>query len=878
MFDPRIGRKIYIMGDMNTDIAKTNHNTFSLLRFLKKNNLTMLDVKQTQTTDFTYRKIINNKCITSWIDHVITDQSMDDEITCRILESDLNLGDHQAISTTLEEVEKIEEVKPEHLKIDRPKIKYQNHHQRRMYQQELEKLLHKEPFLLDELSSECPSLQRDKINEFLNKISSLMIKAVTKVKNVTKEDSKKKKKKIRQMKYKSWWDSRIQELHRYVIECYIEYKESDFKSEVAKTRLTDAKREFRKQKRHNLSIKRDRIARQLNDFFKLDKQGFWSRIKQMQRSNEKIDVPINDLRDHYQQIFTTRNKPETYSDMCNEKFVNDFVQKYKSVKFNHKIDIKRLISIINNLPNNKSIGLSDVTYEMLKYANNIKLYEAIKTTFEFIINNQMMPYLFNISVIKPLIKDTNKPNTDISNLRPVAISDCISNLFEAVILDMLDEEHTDHPKQFGFKKNSSCQHAVWVLKRAIEMCKKKGKRAYICAIDASKAFDKVNRTTLWRKLIEDGTSPHIVLSIINYYKDSLMLVKNGFEYSSLSKTTIGVRQGGKASPKLFSIYTEKILNQVSSSPFGIKFGSIKLDIIAYADDLLLITSTKRELQELLDIVASNGRELEIKFNPSKTVYLIMNRKLARKANEVKEDWWQNELTIDGDKINKVTSLKYLGYELDHDYNDMTHIEKRRKAAQGALAKTRNLEILSQDTSAYLKGHIYKTFIMPVLFYGMEIIDLTKTNMKIIKRFESNLIRTIYGIPKRCRTSNLRLAINIMDTIMKLKQIQIEFFERLIENSYTREILKELLKIPDDNDYISYITSILDEIEHESELSITEKCKYYKYVIRLEVETSKKNNSVLEEIRQVFGKFNGCSSKLYEILKYNREYTIRVELA
>ncbi|RNA32893.1 hypothetical protein BpHYR1_024442 [Brachionus plicatilis] len=146
LFDQRIGRKIYIMGDMNTDIAKTNHNTFSLLRFLKKNNLTLLDVKQTQTTDFTYRKIINNKCITSWIDHVITDQSMDDEITCRILESDLNLGDHQAISTTLEEVEKIEEVKPEHLKIDRPKIKYQNHHQRRMYQQELEKLLHKEPF------------------------------------------------------------------------------------------------------------------------------------------------------------------------------------------------------------------------------------------------------------------------------------------------------------------------------------------------------------------------------------------------------------------------------------------------------------------------------------------------------------------------------------------------------------------------------------------------------------------------------------------------------------------------------------------------------------------------------------------------------------
>ena len=216
---------------------------------------------------------------------------------------------------------------------------------------------------------------------------------------------------------------------------------------------------------------------------------------------------------------------------------------------------------------------------------------------------------------------------------------------------MLDQEHIDHPKQFGFKKNSSCQHAVWTVKQGIEFCKRNGKWAYVCAIDASKAFDKVNRTLLWKELIESQISPYTILSFIGYYKDSFMLVKNGEEFSSLFRTLVGVRQGGKASPKLFSIYIEKILRKISESKEGLNFGKTKLDIIAYADDLLLISSSKKELQDLLDIVTESGRELEIKFNSSKTIYILFNYKTKRLVSEQRKDCWQGELRLDGELIN-----------------------------------------------------------------------------------------------------------------------------------------------------------------------------------------------------------------------------------
>ncbi|CAF1117913.1 unnamed protein product, partial [Brachionus calyciflorus] len=545
-------------------------------------------------------------------------------------------------------------------------------------------------------------------------------------------------------------------------------------------------------------------------------------------------------------IFTTGNKVETFSDMCNERFVAEYIQKFKGTRFNHKIDIERLIKIIKELPNNKSSGMSGVCYEMIKYSEN-------RNIFETIINQQETPYLFNLSMIKPLVKDAKKTNSDISNLRPAAISDAISNLFESILLDMLNEHHNDHPKQFGFKQNSSCKHAIWALKQAIEISKFKGKWIYICAIDASKAFDKVNRTLLWRILIEKNFSPHIVLSIINYYKDSLLLINNLNKYSTIFKSLVGVRQDGKVSPKLFSIFIEKIIEKISKSDLGIKLNKIKMDILAYADDLLLISSNKKELQEMLDIVTETGRELEIKFNPEKTLYTVLNKKTIRKRNEKIFDRWQDKLTLDECEIEEVNCIKYLGVEIVIENDDKRHIEKSKRAALTSLARLRTLEILTDKTDSYLRGHLNKTHIMPVLFYGAETIKLTRPKIISLKKIEGKIMRSIYGLPKSCRTLNLKLIKNLNDTSKRLKLIQINFFERLLKNEYTSEVINDLLQNNVERDYIECINEILSEVTYEREIGIIEKCKYFRYVQNLEFETIKQNNQFLNNLKEIFKK-------------------------
>jgi hypothetical protein len=44
----------------------------------------------------------------------------------------------------------------------------------------------------------------------------------------------------------------------------------------------------------------------------------------------------------------------------------------------------------------------------------------------------------------------------------------------------------------------------------------------------------------------------------------------------------------------------------------------KIDIIVYADNILLISTTKRGLQTQLEAVEEYGNQYEIKYNPKKT--------------------------------------------------------------------------------------------------------------------------------------------------------------------------------------------------------------------------------------------------------------------
>ena len=57
--------------------------------------------------------------------------------------------------------------------------------------------------------------------------------------------------------------------------------------------------------------------------------------------------------------------------------------------------------------------------------------------------------------------------------------------------------HNAADTQFGFKKGLGCNHAIFSVRTIVELFVRKGSTINLCAIDLSKAFDKVNLHALF---------------------------------------------------------------------------------------------------------------------------------------------------------------------------------------------------------------------------------------------------------------------------------------------------------------------------------------------------------------------------------------------
>ena len=82
----------------------------------------------------------------------------------------------------------------------------------------------------------------------------------------------------------------------------------------------------------------------------------------------------------------------------------------------------------------------------------------------------------------------------------IALASVISKLVEVIILDRIEMYMITNPNQFGFKRKHGTDQCIYVLKEIIDLYRKLNGSGFVCFLDASKAFDRVNHTTLFKEL------------------------------------------------------------------------------------------------------------------------------------------------------------------------------------------------------------------------------------------------------------------------------------------------------------------------------------------------------------------------------------------
>ena len=85
-------------------------------------------------------------------------------------------------------------------------------------------------------------------------------------------------------------------------------------------------------------------------------------------------------------------------------------------------------------------------------------------------------------------------NVDQSNLnmyRGITLTPVISKLFESVLLELCSDFLISDPLQFGFKRKSSCNHALFTFVESVKYFTKRGSKVHCAFLDASKSHGLV---------------------------------------------------------------------------------------------------------------------------------------------------------------------------------------------------------------------------------------------------------------------------------------------------------------------------------------------------------------------------------------------------
>ena len=118
------------------------------------------------------------------------------------------------------------------------------------------------------------------------------------------------------------------------------------------------------------------------------------------------------------------------------------------------------------------------------------------------------------------------------------------------------------------QRNQQIANIHWIIEKAREF----QNNIYFCFINYAKAFDCVDRNTLWKILKETGIPDHPTCLLRNLYAGQEATVRTGHETTDCFQIGNGVRQGCILSPCLFNLHAEYIMRNtgLEETQAGIK--------------------------------------------------------------------------------------------------------------------------------------------------------------------------------------------------------------------------------------------------------------------------------------------------------------------
>ena len=247
---------------------------------------------------------------------------------------------------------------------------------------------------------------------------------------------------------------------------------------------------------------------------------------------------------------------------------------------------------------------------------------------------------------------------------------------------------------------------------------------YLCFIDWKKAFDGVNHEKLLQllnKIAIDNKDLRLIQAL--YYKQSAN-VKIGNNVTGDTQIKKGVRQGCVLSPDLFDLNSKIILRGINDFE-QIKVNEVNINNIRYADDTVLISTSPRELQKMLNELEKISEQYGMSINVKKKGCLVVTKL---------ETVPRLTLFLKGNSIKQTEHFRYLGSLISSNGRSTNEIKRRIVLAKHAFIDLGYI-IRNKKMSFRIRFRLLKSYVWWVFLYGCESWTMTNETIKKVNVLE-----------------------------------------------------------------------------------------------------------------------------------------------
>ena len=188
---------------------------------------------------------------------------------------------------------------------------------------------------------------------------------------------------------------------------------------------------------------------------------------------------------------------------------------------------------------------------------------------------------------------------DCGNYREIMLLSTPGKVLNKVLLERMKE--AINPKlrdqQAGFQRNRSCSDQITSLRIIVEQSLEWKSPLYINFIDHEKAFDSVDRETMWRLLRHYGIPEKIISLIQCTYQDMSCRIAHTGQPSESFEVQAGVRQGCLLLPFLFLLGIDWIMKTTTTGRNnGIQWTLwTQLDDLDFVGDMALLSHNHSQM-------------------------------------------------------------------------------------------------------------------------------------------------------------------------------------------------------------------------------------------------------------------------------------------